>query len=155
MSGWEPRTSFRDGIARTLEFYRATRARGTGDRAGRDTGRRPRASRRRGSSPSSPLQSIACSASGTYLLGPELDAFETELAAFTGRRHAVGVASGTDALRLALLAVGVGPGDEVIVPAFTAVPTAAAVCATGASPVFVDVDPDTAALDRELPRLAP
>jgi dTDP-4-amino-4,6-dideoxygalactose transaminase len=86
-------------------------------------------------------------ASGTYLLGPELDVFEHELADFSGRRHAIGVASGTDALRLALLALGVGPGAEVIVPAFTAVPTAAAVCATGATPVFVDVDPDTAALD--------
>ena len=85
--------------------------------------------------------------SGTYLFGPELDAFEAEFAEFTGRRYAVGVASGTDALRLSLLALGVGPGDEVIVPAFTAVPTAAAVCATGATPVFVDVDPDTAAID--------
>jgi dTDP-3-amino-3,4,6-trideoxy-alpha-D-glucose transaminase len=86
-------------------------------------------------------------ASGTFLLGPELEAFEVELAAHQGRRHAVGVASGTDALRLALLALGVGAGDEVIVPAFTAVPTAAAVCAAGAIPVFADVDPDTAALD--------
>ena len=88
-------------------------------------------------------------ASGTYLLGPELEAFEAELAAYAGRRHAIGVASGTDALRLALVALGVGPGDEVIVPAFTAVPTAAAVCAAGATPVFVDVDRDTAALDVE------
>ena len=85
--------------------------------------------------------------SGAYLLGPELDAFEGELAAACGRRHAVGVASGTDALRLSLLGLGVGPGDEVVVPAFTAVPTAAAVCATGAVPVFADVDPDTATLD--------
>jgi dTDP-3-amino-3,4,6-trideoxy-alpha-D-glucose transaminase len=86
-------------------------------------------------------------ASGTFLLGPELEAFETELAASQGRRHAVGVASGTDALRLTLGALGVGPGHEVIVPAFTAVPTAAAVCAAGATPVFADVDPDTATLD--------
>jgi dTDP-4-amino-4,6-dideoxygalactose transaminase len=85
--------------------------------------------------------------SGHYLLGPELEAFEAEFATFTGRRHAVGVASGTDALRLALLALGVGPGHEVIVPAFTAVPTAAAVCAAGARPVFVDVDPSTASID--------
>jgi dTDP-3-amino-3,4,6-trideoxy-alpha-D-glucose transaminase len=85
--------------------------------------------------------------SGRYLLGPELEAFEDEFAAFTGRRFAVGVASGTDALRLALVALGLGPGDEVIVPAFTAVPTAAAVCATGAIPVFCDVDPGTACLD--------
>jgi dTDP-3-amino-3,4,6-trideoxy-alpha-D-glucose transaminase len=85
--------------------------------------------------------------SGKYLFGPELEAFEAEFAAFTGRRHCVGVASGTDALRLALVAAGIGPGDEVLVPAFTAVPTAAAVCAAGATPVFVDVDPATATMD--------
>lgn len=85
--------------------------------------------------------------SGRYLLGPETEAFEAEFAAFAGRRHAIAVASGTDALRLALVALGVGPGDEVILPAFTAVPTAAAVCATGAIPRFADVDPDTAAID--------
>jgi dTDP-4-amino-4,6-dideoxygalactose transaminase len=85
--------------------------------------------------------------SGRLLLGPETEAFETELAAFCGRRVAVAVASGTEALRLSLLGLGVGPGDEVIVPAFTAVPTAAAVCATGAVPVPVDVDPETATLE--------
>jgi dTDP-4-amino-4,6-dideoxygalactose transaminase len=82
--------------------------------------------------------------SGDYLLGPELEAFEAEFAAFTGRRHAVGVASGTEALRLALVAMGVGAGGEVVVPAFTAVPTVAAVVAAGATPVFVDVDTGTA-----------
>lgn len=92
--------------------------------------------------------------SGAYLFGPELDAFERELAGFTGRRHAVGVSSGTDALRLALVALGIGPGDEVIVPALTAVPTAAAVCATGAVPVFSDVGPDTATLDESSARSA-
>jgi dTDP-4-amino-4,6-dideoxygalactose transaminase len=86
-------------------------------------------------------------ASGVLLLGPELDAVERELAEHAGRKHAIGVASGTDALRLSLVALGVGPGAEVIVPAFTAVPTAAAVCAAGATPVFADVDRDTAALD--------
>ena len=85
--------------------------------------------------------------SGSYLLGPETEAFETELAVFCGRRHAVAVASGTEALRLALVALGVGTGDEVIVPAFTAVPTAAAVCATGATPVLVDVDDHSAGID--------
>jgi dTDP-4-amino-4,6-dideoxygalactose transaminase len=85
--------------------------------------------------------------SGLYLLGPELEAFEAEFAAFVGRRHVVGVASGTEALRLTFTALGVEPGDEVIVPALTAVPTAAAVCATGATPVFVDVDPQTAGID--------
>ena len=85
--------------------------------------------------------------SGWFLLGPETEAFEAEFAAFCGRRHAVAVGSGTEALRLALRALGVGAGDEVVVPAMTAVPTAAAVCATGATPVFVDVERDTALLD--------
>lgn len=85
--------------------------------------------------------------SGQLLLGPELDAFETRFAGWCGRAAAVGVASGTDALRLALTALGIGAGDEVIVPAFTAVPTAAAVLAAGAVPVPVDVDAETAAVD--------
>jgi dTDP-4-amino-4,6-dideoxygalactose transaminase len=88
--------------------------------------------------------------SGVYLLGAETEAFEAELAAYCGRRHAVAVASGTEALRLSLLALGVGPGTEVIIPAFTAVPTAAAVCATGAVPVPVDVAADGAGLDPDL-----
>ena len=87
--------------------------------------------------------------SGWFLLGPETEAFEAEFAGFCGRRHAVAVASGTEALRLALRALGVGAGDEVVVPAFTAVPTAAAVCATGASPVFADVERNTATIDVE------
>jgi dTDP-3-amino-3,4,6-trideoxy-alpha-D-glucose transaminase len=86
-------------------------------------------------------------ASGWFLLGPETEAFETEFAAFCGRRHAVAVASGTEALHLTLRALGISAGDEVVVPAMTAVPTAAAVCATGATPVFVDVERDTAMLD--------
>ena len=85
--------------------------------------------------------------SGWFLLGPETEAFEAEFAAFCGRRHAVAVASGTEALRLVLRVLDVGPGDEVVVPAMTAVPTAAAVCATGAAPVFADVDRDSATLD--------
>jgi dTDP-3-amino-3,4,6-trideoxy-alpha-D-glucose transaminase len=86
-------------------------------------------------------------ARGVFLLGPETEAFEAELAAFCGRRHAVAVASGTEALRLALVAMEVGAGHEVIVPAMTAVPTAAAVRAAGAIPVFADIDPQTALLD--------
>ncbi len=86
-------------------------------------------------------------ASGTVLLGPETDAFERELATWAGATGAVTVSSGAGALQLTLAALGVGPGDEVIVPAFTAVPTASAVCALGATPVFADVDPTTAALD--------
>ena len=86
-------------------------------------------------------------ARGVFLLGPETEAFEAEFAAFSGRRHAVAVASGTEALRLALVAMGVGAGHEVIVPAMTAVPTAAAVRAAGAIPVFTDVDARTATLE--------
>lgn len=91
-------------------------------------------------------------ASGVVLLGDELTALEAELDAVLhadadGSNHVVGVASGASGLQVALTAMGVRPGDEVIVPAFTAVPTASAVCAVGATPVLVDVDPDTAALD--------
>jgi dTDP-3-amino-3,4,6-trideoxy-alpha-D-glucose transaminase len=92
--------------------------------------------------------------SGQVLWGPELAAFEREWAEFTGRRFAVGVGSGTDALRLSLVALDIGPGDEVIVPAFTAIPTVAAVCAAGAVPVPVDVDPETASLDPAAARAA-
>jgi len=86
-------------------------------------------------------------ARGVFLLGPETEAFEVEFAEFCGRRHAVAVASGTEALRLALVAMEVGAGHEVLVPAMTAVPTAAAVRAAGAVPVFVDVSETTATLD--------
>jgi dTDP-3-amino-3,4,6-trideoxy-alpha-D-glucose transaminase len=85
--------------------------------------------------------------SGRLLLGAETEAFEAEFAAFCGRRHAVAVASGTEALRLSLAALDIGAGDEVVVPALTAVPTAAAVCATGAIPVAVDVSALTACID--------
>jgi dTDP-4-amino-4,6-dideoxygalactose transaminase len=78
-----------------------------------------------------------------FILGPEVAAFEQEFAAYCGARHAVGVANGTDALTIALRAIGVGPGDEVVVPSFTFYATAEAVPATGARPVFCDVDPDT------------
>jgi len=86
-------------------------------------------------------------ASGRVLLGDELDALEHELADALGVAHVVGVASGASAIELALVACGVRPGDEVIVPALTAVPTASAVCAVGAVPVPVDVDASTAGLD--------
>ena len=86
-------------------------------------------------------------ASGRYVLGPEGEALERELAAFTGAAHAVGVNSGTDALHLALVACGVGPGDEVVVPAFTFFASAEAVSYTGATPVFADVDEGTFNLD--------
>jgi len=82
-------------------------------------------------------------ASGRYILGPEGEALEREVAAYVGVRHAVGCNSGTDALHLPLVAAGIGPGDEVIVPAFTFFATAEAVSYTGATPVFADVDPGT------------
>jgi dTDP-4-amino-4,6-dideoxygalactose transaminase len=85
--------------------------------------------------------------SGRYVLGSETEAFEAEFAACLGVPHAVGVNSGTDALSLALLALGVEPGDEVLVPALTAPATAVAVRRAGAIPVFVDVDRNTRGLD--------
>ena len=88
--------------------------------------------------------------SGVYILGPQLEAFEEEFARWLGRRFAVGVASGTEALVLALLAVGVRPGDEVITTPFTAIPTVAAIAITGARPVFVDIEPETYTLNPEL-----
>ena len=82
-----------------------------------------------------------------YILGPEVASFEQNFAAFCGARHAVGVNSGTSALHLALLAAGVGPGDEVITVPFTFVATAAAIRYAGALPVFVDMDPVTLTMD--------
>src|ERR1700759_2796813 len=81
--------------------------------------------------------------SGRFILGPEVSALEDEFAAHLGTRHAVGVANGTDALTIALRAMGVGPGDEVVVPAFTFYASAEAIPPTGARPVFCDVDPET------------
>lgn len=92
--------------------------------------------------------------SGAVLLGPELAAFESEFAAYTGYDYCIGVSSGATALQLALVARGVGPGDEVLVPAHTAVPTASAVLATGATPVLVDVERQTGALDLDSARAA-
>jgi dTDP-4-amino-4,6-dideoxygalactose transaminase len=80
-------------------------------------------------------------ASGQFILGAEHDAFERELAAASGVRHAIGVSSGTSAISIALAALGVGPGDEVVVPAFTYFATASAVVQAGARPVFADIEP--------------
>ncbi len=88
--------------------------------------------------------------SGWYLLGRELEEFEHEFAAYCGTRHCVGVASGLSAIELALRAGGVGPGDEVIVPAYTWVATWLAVTRTGARPVGVDVEEATYNIDPEL-----
>jgi dTDP-4-amino-4,6-dideoxygalactose transaminase len=81
--------------------------------------------------------------SGQFVLGPEVEAFEREFAAYLGVRNVVGVGNGTDALTIGLRALGVGPGDEVVVPSFTFYATAEAVPHTGARPVFCDIDPET------------
>jgi dTDP-4-amino-4,6-dideoxygalactose transaminase len=81
--------------------------------------------------------------SGWYLLGPELEEFEREFASYCGTRHCVGVGSGMSAIELALLGAGIGPGDEVIVPAYTWIATWLAVSRTGATPVPVDADEAT------------
>lgn len=86
-------------------------------------------------------------ARASFIGGPEVDAFEREFAEYIGVDHVVGVSNGTDGLELALRAVGVEPGDEVIVPANTFIATAEAVSRIGASPVFVDVDEETLLID--------
>lgn len=82
-----------------------------------------------------------------FVLGPNVQAFESEAADYLGVEHAVGVASGTDALHLALVAAGVGEGDEVITTPFTFIATAEAIDYVGATPVFVDIDPQTFNID--------
>jgi dTDP-4-amino-4,6-dideoxygalactose transaminase len=89
-----------------------------------------------------------------YILGPEVSAFEDEFAAYCGARHAVGVANGTDAITIALRAMGVGPGDEVVVPSFTFYASAEAIPPTGATPVFCDIDPDTYCITADTVRAA-
>src|SRR5260221_2142596 len=86
-------------------------------------------------------------AESTFILGEEVERFEAEFAAFCGVKHCVGVASGTAALTAILQAVGIGAGDEVIVPAHTFVATALAVVHSGATPVCADVEPGTGLLD--------
>ena len=80
---------------------------------------------------------------GWFILGPEVEAFEREFAMYVGARECVGVANGTEAITIALRALGVGEGDEVVVPSFTFYASAEAIPPTGAKPVFCDVDPVT------------
>jgi dTDP-4-amino-4,6-dideoxygalactose transaminase len=89
-----------------------------------------------------------------YILGPQVEAFEREFAAYCGAEHAVGVANGTEAITIALRAMGVGPGDEVVVPSFTFYASAEAIPPTGAAPVFCDIDPDTYCVTADTVRAA-
>lgn len=86
-------------------------------------------------------------AHGQFILGPEVAQLEERLADYTGAKHCITVANGTDALQIAQMALGIGPGDEVITPGFTYIATAETVALLGAKPVYVDIDPRTYTLD--------
>ncbi|GLQ45729.1 aminotransferase DegT [Dyella lipolytica] len=89
-------------------------------------------------------------AHGQYILGPEVTELEAKLAAYVGAAYCISVANGTDALQIAQMAFGIGPGDEVITPGFTHISTAESVAVLGARPVYVDIDPHTYNLDAAL-----
>jgi dTDP-3-amino-3,4,6-trideoxy-alpha-D-glucose transaminase len=99
-------------------------------------------------------KSAAVLDAGRYILGPEVGAFEQELAGYLGAPSVIGVANGTDALVLALRAIGVGPGDDVVVPSFTFYASAEAIALIGANPVFCDIDPHTFCVTPETVRAA-
>jgi UDP-2-acetamido-2-deoxy-ribo-hexuluronate aminotransferase len=84
---------------------------------------------------------------GQFIMGPEVKAFEAALSDYCGAKHSIGVANGTDALQITLMAIGIGPGDAVLVPSFTYTATAEVIIVLGASPVFVDVRADTFNID--------
>ena len=86
---------------------------------------------------------VSVADSGRFILGPEVEGFEEEFAAYLGVEHVIGVGNGTDALTIALRALGVGPGDEVVCPSLTFYATAEAIVNAGGVPVFCDVDPET------------
>jgi UDP-2-acetamido-2-deoxy-ribo-hexuluronate aminotransferase len=87
---------------------------------------------------------------GQYILGPEVKELEDKLAAFTGATHCITCASGTEALLMSLMALGIGPGDEIVTTPFTFVATAEVIVLLGAKPVFVDVEPDTGNINADL-----
>jgi UDP-2-acetamido-2-deoxy-ribo-hexuluronate aminotransferase len=91
---------------------------------------------------------------GQYIMGPEVKELEDKLAAFTGAKHCITCASGTEALLMSLLALGIGPGDEIVTTPFTFVATAEVIVLLGAKPVFVDVEPDTGNINADLIEVA-
>ena len=86
-------------------------------------------------------------AHGQYILGPEVHELEEKLSAYTGAKYCITCANGTDALQIAQMAFGIGPGDEVITPGFTYIATAETVAVLGAKPIYVDINPKTYNLD--------
>ena len=137
---WSPRVPLKDGLRRTLEFYRAHLQHYIGD---------PPVIPFLPLTPGEDAEQVRKAIDGVvergwFVLGPELDAFETEFAAAVRAPHAIGVGTGTDAIAIALRALGIGPGDEVITSPLSAAFSALAIMMAGARPVFADIDPRAA-----------